>query len=211
MKMIRTLIPTFLLLAFLAAPGFTQTVRAQDKIATVDLKKLFNGFWKTKTANTTLDARKADLRKDLKDMADGIDKAQADYKELLVQANDPAISDTERARRKQLAADKNKEISDHKLAYEQYSRQAESQMQDMVQRMNSSLLTEIQEHIATQAKLGGYSLVLNTTSEAVLYSRGDNDITPQVLSNLNAGAVIDIAPAATNSAAMPLTIPKNGP
>jgi Skp family chaperone for outer membrane proteins len=151
------------------------------------------------------------LRKDLKDMADGIEKAQADYKDLLVQANDPAISDTERANRKQKAADKNKEISDHKLAYEQYSRQAESQMQDMIQRMNGNLLTEIQEHVATQAKLGGYDFVLNTTSDAILYSKGDNDITSQVLSNLNAGATIDLAPAATNSITAPMPMPKSGP
>ena len=206
MKIMRTLIPTFLLLAFLAVPGLTQTARAQEKIATVDLHKLFNGYWKTKQANVTLDARKADLRKDLKDMADGIDKAEAEYKDLLTQANDPAISDQERDRRKQAAADKNKEINDHKVAYEQYSRQAETQMQDMVQRMNTSLLADIQASVSAKAKLAGYSLVLNTTSDALLYSKGDTDITPDILSALNAGAPIDMG---TNAPAMPTTVPSN--
>jgi outer membrane protein len=202
----RTLIPTFLLLAFLAVPGLTQTASAQEKIATVDLHKLFNGYWKTKQANVTLDSRKADLRKDLKDMADGIDKAETEYKDLLTQANDPAISDQERDRRKQKAADKNKEINDHKVAYEQYSRQAETQMQDMVQRMNTSLLGDIQASVSAKAKLAGYSLVLNVTSDAVLYSKGDTDITADILSALNAGAPIDMG---TNAPATPTTVPSN--
>lgn len=208
MKIMRTLIPTFLLLACLTLPGVTQTARAQDKIATVDLHKLFNGYWKTKQANVTLDARKADLRKDLKDMSDGIDKAQAEYRDLLTQADDPAISDQERTRRKQAADDKSKEINDHKVAYEQYNRQAETQMQDMVQRMNTSLLADIQTAVGTKAKLAGYSLVLNTTSDAVLYSKGDSDITTDVLGQLNAGAPIDVS-APTNSVTLPPAIPGN--
>lgn len=206
MKMMRIWLPTLLLLAFLTAPGVSQTARAQDgKIATVDLKKLFNGFWKTKQASALLEDRKASDRKDLKDMADGIDKAEAEYRDLLTQADDPAISDTERARRKQAAADKNKEINDHKVAYDTYSRQAESQMQEMVQRMNNNLLTEIQKTISDKAKLAGYSLVLNSPSDSVLYSKGDLDITADVLAALNAGAPVDLT--STNSAALPPTMP----
>jgi Skp family chaperone for outer membrane proteins len=173
MKMMRTLIPTCLLLACLALPGMTQTAHAQEKIATVDLHKLFNGYWKTKQANVTLDGRKADLRKDLKDMQDGIEKGQQEYKDL------------------------------------QYSRQAESQLQDMVQRMNTSLLADIQAAVGAKAKLEGYSLVLNNTSDAVLYSKGDSDITADILAQLNAGAPIDVNAPATNAVSSPLMAPHN--
>jgi len=209
MKMMRTLIPTCLLLACLALSGLTQTAHAQEKIATVDLHKLFNGYWKTKQANVTLDGRKADLRKDLKDMQDGIEKGQQEYKDLLTQADDPAISDQERARRKQAVDDKSKEIKDHQVAYEQYSRQAESQLQDMVQRMNTSLLADIQAAVGAKAKLEGYSLVLNNTSDAVLYSKGDSDITADILAQLNAGAPIDVNAPATNAVTSPLLAPHN--
>ena len=56
---------------------------AQTKTATVDMKKLFNGYYKTKLAQASLESRKTELRKEIKDMADGLDKAQADYKDLL--------------------------------------------------------------------------------------------------------------------------------
>jgi len=208
MKLMRTLIPTFLILALLAAPGLTLSAHAQTKIATVDMRKLLNGYWKTKQANAALETRKADLRKELKDMADGLDKAQTDYKQLLAQADDPTISDVERQRRKDAVTDKSKQISDSKVAYDQFSRQAEVQLQDQVQRMTSNLLTEIQAAIKTKAKLAGYSLVLNSTSDAVAFDAGDADLTADVLAQLNAGAPIDLSPAAsTNSTALPVGNP----
>ena len=72
---------TLLTVVLLAATAFSAA--AQTKIATVDMKKIFNAYWKTKQATTALENRKADLRKELKEQADGLDKAQADYKQLL--------------------------------------------------------------------------------------------------------------------------------
>jgi Skp family chaperone for outer membrane proteins len=212
MKLLRTLIPTILLLALLAAPGATLTAHAQTKIATVDMRKLLNGYWKTKQSNAILETRKADLRKELKDMADGLDKAQTDYKQLLSQADDPTISDSERERRKQAVSDKAKTINDSKAAYDQFSRQAEVQLQDQVQRMTSNLIADIQAAIKTKAKLTGYSLVLNSTSDAVAFDAGDADLTADVLAQLNAGAPIDLSPAAsTNSSTLPAGLPATNP
>jgi len=208
MKLLRTLIPILLLLAFLILPGQAQTAPAQTKIATVDMRKLLNGYWKTKQSNTILDSRKVDLRKELKDMADGLDKAQSDYKLLLTQAEDPTISDVERQRRKQAVSDAAKKINDDKTAYDQFSRQAEVQLQEQVQRMTSNLLADIQAAVKTKAKLAGYTLVLNSTSDAVVFDGGDADLTADVLAQLNAGAPIDLTPAApTNAPVVPATNP----
>ncbi len=213
MKLIRTLLPALLVLALLAAPGLGLTAHAQTKIATVDMRKLLNGYWKTKQANAALETRKTDLRKELKDMADGLDKAQTDYKQLLTQSDDPTISDVERSRRKQAVSEKGKQINDSKAAYEQFSRQAEVQLQDQVQRMTSNLLADIQAAIKTKAKLAGYSLVLNSTSDSVIYDKGDADMTADVLAQLNAGAPIDLSPStATNSnLTLPAGVPATNP
>lgn len=208
MKLLRSLIPTFLILALLAAPGFSLSAHAQTKIGTVDMRKLLNGYWKTKQANAALETRKADLRKELKDMADGLDKAQADYKQLLTQTEDPTISDVERNRRKSAVADKGKQINDSKVAYDQFSRQAEVQLQDQVQRMTGNLISEIQAAIKVKAKLDGYTLVLNATSDAVAFDAGGADLTAAVLAQLNAGAPIDLSPSAsTNSTSLPTNKP----
>jgi outer membrane protein len=181
---------------------------AQSKVASVDMKKLFNGYWKTKQAESLLDKDKADARKNLKDMADGIDKATTDYKALLDQASDPAISADERTKRKQAADDKAKEINTSKVAFQQFQRQVESTLADKSQRYSGNLVTEIQKAVSDKAKLGSYTLVVNSANpEAVVYVSPDNDLTDSVLSQLNAGAPIDVS--GSTGGGLPLNVSTN--
>jgi len=210
MKMLRTIILTALLLAVLSVPAL-----AQSKIASVDMEKLFKGYWKTKQAEAALNKRVADLQKEIKDMADGLDKAQADYSRLLDQASDQALSTEERAKRKQAANDKLKDINNSKAAIDQFNRQAQSQVMDQRQRMTANLVSEIQKAVGDKARTDGYTLVVNSAvTEAVVYSSGD-DLTDAVLKQLNVNAPIelnqpgDVAPittllSSTNSPAIDL-------
>jgi outer membrane protein len=182
---------TLLTAVVLVAMAFSAA--AQTKVATVDMKKIFNGYYKTKLANTSLESRKTELRKEMKDMSDGLEKAQEDYKQLLDEVNDQAISNDERDKRKLAATSKAKEIATTKTTLEQFQRQAEAQLADESQRMSGNLVTEIQKAVADKAKIGGYSVVLNSSfTEAFVYVSPDNDITDSVLAQLNAGAPIDL-------------------
>jgi Skp family chaperone for outer membrane proteins len=189
MKILRVITLTAVLVSAMAF-----SAEAQSKLATVDMKKVFNDYWKTKKAMAALDNRKAELRKEMKDMADGLEKKQTDYKQLLDQANDQAISADERDKRKQSAADTLKEINNTKTTLEQFQRQAEAQLADESQRMSGNLVVDIQKAVADKAKAGAYTLVLNSaSSESVVYASQETDITEAVLSQLNAGAHIDLA------------------
>jgi outer membrane protein len=199
---------TLLTVVLLTATAFSAS--AQTKVATVEMAKIFNGYWKTKQATSALESRKLELRKEIKDMADGLEKAQTEYKLLLDQSNDQAISADERDKRKQAATGKAKEITNSKVALEQFQRQAEAQLADQSQRMSGNLVTEIKKAVADKAKAGGYTLVLNSaTSEmgSVLYSDSQFDITDAVLTQLNAGAPIDLAKPLNG----PLTLRTNLP
>lgn len=189
---------TILTVVLLAATALSAT--AQTKLATVDMKKIFSGYWKTKQATAALENRKTELRKEMKDMADGLDKAQADYKRLLDQANDPAISVEERDKRKSAATSKAKDINSSKTALDQFQRQADAQLADQSQRMSGNLVVEIQKAVADKAKAAGYTIVVNSANpEAVIYVSPDSDITDSVLAQLNAGAPIDLNKAAEGS------------
>ena len=203
MKNFRLLIVTAALMAVALSAS------AQSKIASVDMKKLFNGYYKTRMAQAALDKDKTDLRKEIKDMADGLDKAKLEYKQLLDQANDQAISADERDRRKQAAADKAREVNSSQVAIEQFQRQAETQLGDKSQRMISNLLGEIQKAAADKAKAGGYNLVVNSSNtEAYVYTDPATDITDSILKQLNVGAPIDVTRPA---GALPFNISTNLP
>ena len=198
-----------LLTAAILATSVT-LAQAETKVATVDMKKLFNGYYKTKLAQTSLENRKLELRKEIKEMADNLEKSQAAYKQLLDQSTDPAVSADERDKRKQAAADKAKEIANSRGAIEQFQRQAESQLADQSQRMSVNLVNEIQKAVADKSKAGGFSVVLNSApNEIVVYTSNENDLTADVLAQLNAGAPIDLP--TTTGTGLPLTISTNLP
>jgi outer membrane protein len=206
MKFLGTTILTLSFLALLsAAPASAQTA----KIATVDLRKLFDGYWKTKQAQAALNTRKAELDADDKTMRENLKKGSDEYQKLLEQANDQAISSEERDRRKQVAADKYKLLLESKNALDNFERQAQVTLSDQGQRMRENILTEIKAAVATQAQAGGYSLVIDAAAEtanattAVVYTSGQNDLTAAVLKQLNTGAPIGTtAPAPTTTSAL---------
>ena len=205
MKILRL---TLLTAALIAATAFSAA--AQSKTATVDMKKIFNGYWKTKQATAALENRKADLRKEVKNMADGLEKDQAEYKKLLDQSNDQAIAAEEREKRKQAAAAKAKDINSSKAAFDQFQRQAEAQLADQSQRMSGNLVTEIQKAVADKAKAGGYTMVLNSSAtELVVYSDSAADLTDAVLAQLQIGAPIDLT--SKPDSGVPLNVRTNQP
>ena len=205
-NMFRTILPVFLLMAFMGGSALAQT-----KIATVDLRKLFDNYYKTKLAQAAIQERAAQLDKDDKSMKDDLKKGSDDYQALLQQANDQALSADERDRRKQAADDKLKDLQQRKAAIDQFERQAQTTLGEQRQRVRGNILTEIKAVVDSKAKAGGYSLVFDTAAEtvngtmALIYTSGDNDLTDAVLAQLNAGAPIDLTkpaisvPSMTNS------------
>jgi outer membrane protein len=183
--------------AFLLMTVLTGSAQAQGRIATVDLRKLFDGYWKTKQAQADIQQRAAGYDKDDKSMRDDFNKANAAYQQLLAQASDQAISADERDKRKQAAVDKLKQIQDSKATIEQYERQAQSTLSDQRARMRADILKEINNAVTAKAKSGGYTLVIDTSAETinqtptVIYSSGESDLTAAVLAQLNVGAPVD--------------------
>jgi len=199
-NILRVALPTILLLTFLSSSAL-----AQQKIAMVDMQKLFNGYWKKKQAEVALNDRKAELEKEDRGFIDDLKKSKDDYQKLLDGADDQAVSDDERARRKQAADDKAKQIQDSQQTIVQFERQAQATLAGQDQRMRENILKEIQAAVAAKAKAGGYMLVIDSTAETVnqtpifLYNDGQNDLTTDVLNQLNAGAPIDTTAPATTS------------
>jgi outer membrane protein len=199
-NILRMTLPVFLLMGFLSGSALAQT-----KTATVDLKKLFDNYYKTKLAQDAIQERAAQLDQDAKGMKDDLKKRSDEYQQLLEEANDQSLSAEERDRRKQSVADKLKELQADKAAIDQFDRQAQVTLGEQRQRMRENILTEIKAAVTVKAKSSDYSLVFDTAAETVngtmtiVYTSGDNDLTDAVLSQLNAGAPIDVTKPETTT------------
>ena len=188
-SLLRTIVLTLVLAALTSSPAW-----GQGRIATVDLRKVFDGYWKTKQADAALKERAADMEKDHKNMLEDYKKAKEEYQTLLTEANNQTLSLEEREKRKKSAEDKFKQMKESEDAIAQYERQARTTLDEQRKRMRDSLVEEIRTIVTGKAKSAGYALVLDTASEGVnntpivLYSNNENDITAAVLAQLNAGA-----------------------
>ena len=164
---------------------------AQTRIATVDLRNLFDNYWKTKQADAALKDKAADLDKEYKGLRDDYQKANEEYQKLLTDANDQAVSAEERARRKQAAEAKLKSIKETQDTVVQFERQARTTLDEQRRRMRDKVLEEIRTVVNAKAKAAAFSLVVDTASESangtpiVMYSNGENDLTKSVLADLN--------------------------
>jgi outer membrane protein len=190
--LLKGLIAAALLCGFLTVPAFGQT-----RIATVDLRKVFDGYWKTKQADAALKERVAELDKDHKSLLDGYKKARDEAQKLTLDAGDQAVSAQERDRRKKLAEDKLRDLKEMEDNIKQFEAQAQTTMQEQRRRMRDNILKEVLTALNGKAKTGNFTMVLDsaalTISETpvLLYSTGENDLTEVLLTQMNATAPVD--------------------
>jgi outer membrane protein len=169
------------------------SVYAQGRIATVDLSKVFDNYWKTKQAQALLNEHKADLQKEDNNMMQEYGNNKTNWMKLVDDASNPALSADERERRKKSAEEKLKQLRDSEEQIKQFRAQASNTIEEQGQRMRNNILTEIRSAISAKAKSAGYALVFDTAAESALhtpiipYTSRENDLTDELLDQLNAG------------------------
>lgn len=173
------------------------TAWAETRVATVDLRKLFEGYWKTKQAQAALKDRAVDFSKESNTLKESLRKGGEDYKKLLADSNDQAVSAEERDKRKLAAEAKLKELKETQDNLGVFERQAQTNLGEQNRRMRENILGEIRTVINGKAKSAGYTMVIDSTAETpnatlvVIYNSGENDLTDSVLAQLNANAPLD--------------------
>lgn len=187
-----------ILVALMAASLLTAAVRADVKIAVIDLKRVFDNYWKRKQAQAQIDDQTADFEKKFKGMLDDYQKANEEYKKLKDGASDQAVAGDEREKRMNAAQKKLLEINEIEQQAKLFEKNSNEMLGLQVRRMTENILKDIRELVDAKAKAGGYSLVLDAAAQSaagtpvVLFSNGENDITTEILSQLNATAPIGL-------------------
>lgn len=199
-------------LAALVACGLLATptpARAESRLAVVDLKKVFDGYWRTKQADTQLKERAADFEKARNGLVEDYKKSNDEFRELVDTSQDPALSVDERDKRKKEIEKKQGDLREQENSirtFDQTSRQALSEQQ---MRMRESVLKDIRSVVEEKARMGGYNLVFDVAATTVnqtpvvMYSTltgTDADISDAVLKSLNMNAPADGSKAAEPAA-----------
>ena len=183
-----------ILLATLLCLPVLPAAAAEMKIGIVDLRKCWDNYWKKNQADAALRARGNELEEERKNIQKQFEKAKADYKKALEDANDQAVSAEEREKRKKSAEAKLAEINEIDASYAAFNRNAKAQIEAQNARMRDEILKEIRAVVNAKSKAGGYSLIIDVSADSVsqapvvLFNNGDDDITDAVITQLNANA-----------------------
>ena len=180
---------------------------AQVKLATIDLKKVFDSYYKTRQADATLKERASEFDKTRKNMLDDYQTLNERYKKELDSANDQAVSSEEREKRKRLAESTLLEIKKVEADVTAFDRSSRSTLGETQRKFRDNILREIRELISARAKAASITMVVDTAAETpnqtpvFLYASAEYDLTEDVLKQLNAGAPAESAKPETKEKA----------
>ena len=210
-----------LILSLLAASlTLTHQASAELKIGTVDMKKVFESYKKTKDAEQRISEMRNKYKKELdermeklKGMKDDIDKLTEDTKKAELSAE----KRQEKAKKRdEIAGEANNLWRD----VQQSQQEKEKQLADHSVRMRNGIVEEIKKIIDKSVIANNYDIVFDKSGPSlngvniVLHSRDAWDFTKEVVDELNkapgaaSAADLDVTPPAAAPAATPAAAPK---
>jgi outer membrane protein len=187
-KMKQTILSLTLLFGILASP----LAQAQGKIASIDLQKVFDGYWKTKQISDNLQSQGKDYQTNREKLILQYQAVNEEYRKLRESASDQAVSASEREKRGKEADTKLVQVRSMEKDITDYDNTTRTQIAETQARMKKNIVRDIRETIGKIAKKDGFAMVIDTAAEArtetpiILYNDGSNDVTDKVLSLLNA-------------------------
>jgi Skp family chaperone for outer membrane proteins len=196
--------------------AFSSAGHAADfKIATVDLRKVFDSYYKTIQANIANSSNFVEYEKQRKELIDSIKKLQDDWRQEAGKANDQAVPADLRAESKKTADDIGVKIQIQSETISNFCARTELKLRDGMVQHVTELTAEITNVMTSMAKKQGYTMVLDRTAltmtgnPLVLYTSGDNDLTEALIKELNSTAPPALAPE-TNKPADTSRLPATG-
>ncbi len=185
------------ILTLVFAATLASSAHAQTKVAVVDMKKVFDGYWRTKEADRQLKERAADFEKARGGIVEDYKKANEEFGKLRESANDPAVSEDERNNRKKNLEKKVGELREQENSLRTFDQNMRQSIADQQLRLRESVLRDIKGVVEEKAKAGSFQLVMDTAAISanqtpiVVYTTllgGDSDLSDAVLKQLNANA-----------------------
>jgi outer membrane protein len=168
---------------------------AEQKIATMDLRKAIQRYYKTIQSTAALTKEASEMEKEHSQMVDNAKKHEEEYHKLIDKANDQAISAEERDKAKKTAVDIYTELEADKQSINQFDQMAKARLEEKDRQRLEDIEKEITGVVEAHAKAAGYSKVIDSSGisanlgrPVLIYTDGQDDMTETIIKELNAAA-----------------------
>jgi Skp family chaperone for outer membrane proteins len=186
------------LMTVIALACLNTALSAEARIATINLRRVFDGYWKTKVASSDLRGRTEEYDQDFRKLLEQYQKANEAYRQLVMKYTDVTTPEEEKKKLEVTARAKVGELREMEAELNQFLQHSRTMIGEKQQRLRASILNEINVVVTAKARAGNYDLVLDTSGESsnniptVAYTSGKNDLTDVVLEELNTTAPPEI-------------------
>lgn len=206
------------LAAVVALSALTLTATAQNtRILVVDMAELYDNHYKTEEQNARLRGDEQRAQEELERLNTEGNQLVEQYRELVEDARNPALSADAKNRVEQQAQAKLEEIQRKQNEVQNFRTNTQRSLQQRVQNFRDILLEEISKVAVDMAKQRGAHLLLDKSGPsligipAVLYSDESFDITAAVLAEINKDRPASVArPVATGDDVPSISFPDAG-
>jgi outer membrane protein len=182
----------YLLLSLCAALVGSASASAQTlKIGTVDMKKVFESYYKTKDAEAKINEARNNAKKELEDRMDGAKKTLDEVKKLDEEINKPELSRETKEKKIKERQEKAAELTTLDRDIREFQASREKQLQEQSVRMRAGIVDDINKVVSDRVKAENFDLVLDKSGPSlngvpvVLSSRETYDFTDSVITALN--------------------------
>ncbi len=189
MKLNRIVSLLALVVGIAAAPVSAQ---AQMKVGTIDMKQVFDSYYKTKDAEAKINESRAQAQKELAERLDTFNKAQEQARKLNDEAGKSELSEKAKAEKVKGLNEKLQELGVMQREVQEFQQTRERQLSEQSVRSRNSLVEEINKIVSDVVKTNGYDLVFDKSGQSLnavnvlVHSKDSFDFTSDVLSKLNA-------------------------
>ena len=200
-------------LAFGAVSASAQTIR----IGTVDMKKVFENYYKTKDAEARINEARNAAKKEMDDRMDVYNKGVNEVKKMNEEIESPALAKEAKEAKSKVRDEKVGELNTMQREINEFRQTREKQLQEQSVRMRGGIVDEINKIVEAKVKSENFDVVFDKSGPSlngvpiVLYSRDAYEFTDEVIKSLNknkgkdepAPAKADAPKAADKPAAKP--------
>lgn len=182
----------YLVLSLLAALLGSASASAQNiKIGTVDMKKVFESYYKTKDAEAKINEARNNAKKELEDRMDVAKKTLDEVKKVDEEISKPELSKDAKEQKAKIRSEKAAELQNMDREIREFQQSREKQLQEQSVRMRAGIVDDINKIVADRVKAENFDMVFDKSGPSlngvpiVLYSRDNYEFTDAVVTALN--------------------------
>lgn len=180
-----------LLLLLSIGLSYGSALNAATSIGVISLEKVYNGYWKTDVENKKLKTKQEEALERIKKLEESLRKEGTILGNMIKAMQDPRLAAAERSKRQQQVQTKQKELQQMQDAIRGFRERTQKDLELDMRKAREQIMEEIQQIVSAEAKKRKLNLVLDHAARSaaiapiVVYKDGENDLTEEVLRQLN--------------------------